>query len=86
MDDPPAILQFDIEFESLIKAVEEILNSQVGQSDKIDELVKNGLLNKWVEDGLIHHKEKQFVLSALILFLQKDLKLCVIILMKNHKS
>lgn len=58
MDDPPAIPQFDIEFESLIKAVEEILNSQVGQSDKIDELVQNGLLNKWVEDGLIHHKER----------------------------
>lgn len=58
MDDPPAILQFNIEFESLIKAVEEILNSQVGQSDKIDELVQNGLLNKWVEDGLIHHKER----------------------------
>ncbi|AYO52714.1 AAA family ATPase [Acinetobacter wuhouensis] len=58
MDDPPAIPQFDIDFESLIKAVAEILSSQVGQSNKIDELVKNGLLNKWVEDGLAHHKER----------------------------
>ncbi|MFN3073902.1 AAA family ATPase [Acinetobacter sp. TY2] len=58
MDDPPAIPQFNIDFESLIKAVAEILNSQVGQSNKIDELVQNGLLNKWVEDGLAHHKER----------------------------
>lgn len=58
MDDPPAIPQFDIDFENLTKAVEEILNSQVGQSNKIDELVQNGLLNKWVEDGLTHHKER----------------------------
>lgn len=58
MDDPPAIPKFDIDFESLIKAVAEILNSQVGQSNKIDELVQNGLLNKWVEDGLAHHKER----------------------------
>ncbi|MBJ8444169.1 AAA family ATPase [Acinetobacter bereziniae] len=58
MDDPPTIPQFDIDFESLIKAVEEILNSQVGQSNKIDELVQNGLLNKWVEGGLTHHKDR----------------------------
>ncbi|MBF7695111.1 AAA family ATPase [Acinetobacter rathckeae] len=58
IDDPPIIPQFDIDFESLTKAVEGILNSQVGQSNKIDELVQNGLLNKWVEGGLIHHKER----------------------------
>lgn len=57
-DAPPITPKFNVDFEKIAQAVEEVLNSQVGQSNKIDELVQNGLLNKWVEDGLAHHKER----------------------------
>lgn len=57
--DPPSLPQFDINFPNLVQSVKNILSIQVGQSSKIEELVKNGSLNKWVEDGLHHHKEKE---------------------------
>ena len=52
---PPALSIFNANFSNIVKAVEDILSSQVGQSNKIEELVKNGALNKWVETGLDHH-------------------------------
>lgn len=58
-NDPPVPPQFNINFPNLVKFVKDILSIQVGQSSKIEELVKNGSLNKWVEDGLHHHKEKE---------------------------
>nr|WP_077927049.1 AAA family ATPase [Wohlfahrtiimonas populi] len=48
----------NINFEGMSKSVEEILQTEVGQSEKINELVNNGSLNKWGEDGLKYHEER----------------------------
>lgn len=56
--EPDPISEFNINFQKSINAVNEILNTQVGQSKKIEELVHNGPLNKWVEEGLKYHSER----------------------------
>lgn len=55
---PNEIRAPNINFEGMSKSVEEILQTEVGQSEKINELVNNGALNKWVEDGLKYHAER----------------------------
>lgn len=55
-DRPPALSTFNTNFSDIVKAIERILKSQVGQSNKIEELVQNGILNKWVEVGLEYHE------------------------------
>ncbi|MDM1248497.1 AAA family ATPase [Acinetobacter sp. R933-2] len=57
-DRPTALLTFSTNFSNIVKAVESILKSQVGQSNKIKELVQNGTLNKWVEVGLEYHESR----------------------------
>lgn len=58
-DDPPDVFEYNFDFNSITKAVGDILRTEVGQSNKINELIENGSLNKWVEEGLSHHKEKE---------------------------
>lgn len=55
---PNKIPSFVINFQTIVKSVEDILNTQVGQSRKIEELVSNGQLNKWVEEGMIYHEKR----------------------------
>lgn len=57
-DRPPALSTFNTNFSNIVKATESILKSQVGQSNKIEELVQNGTLNKWVEVGLEYHESR----------------------------
>ncbi|MWP62113.1 AAA family ATPase [Gilliamella sp. Pas-s25] len=55
---PNKIPSFTINYQTIIKSVEDILNTQIGKSRKIDELVGNGHLNKWVEDGMHYHEKR----------------------------
>lgn len=57
-DRPPTLATFNTNFSNIVKATESILKSQVGQSNKIEELVQNGTLNKWVEVGLEYHESR----------------------------
>lgn len=45
-------------YKSIVKSVQDILHTQVGQSRKIDELINDGQLNKWVEDGMKYHEKR----------------------------
>jgi wobble nucleotide-excising tRNase len=55
---PNEIPSFAINYQTIIKSVKEILNTQIGKSKKIEELVNNGHLNKWVEEGVHHHEKR----------------------------
>ncbi|WP_202112882.1 AAA family ATPase [Gilliamella sp. Lep-s21] len=55
---PNKIPSFTINYQTIIKLVKEILNTQIGKSKKIEELVNNGHLNKWVEEGMHHHEKR----------------------------
>lgn len=53
--DEPKLLSYELTLTEYITAVQEILNTVVGGDSKIEELVSNGQLNKWVEEGLKLH-------------------------------
>jgi wobble nucleotide-excising tRNase len=36
-----------------------LLTKRISESDKIEELVKNAVLNRWVDEGRTHHKDKR---------------------------
>lgn len=55
---PSNLPTYNKNYQSIVKSVQEILHTQVGQSRKIDELVNDGQLNKWVEDGMKYHEER----------------------------
>jgi wobble nucleotide-excising tRNase len=46
-------------FQSLASDTEVFLNKKISESDKIEELVKDAVLNRWVNDGRTHHKGKR---------------------------
>ena len=48
-----------LECESLTTATEALLAKKISESDKIEELVKDAVLNRWVNDGRTHHKGKR---------------------------
>lgn len=55
---PDEIKGININFSGMVTAVKEILTSQVGEASKIDELMQNPNLNRWVENGLNLHQER----------------------------
>lgn len=56
--DPNEIKGININFLMMLESVKEIMVSRVGEAAKIDELIHNPNLNKWVESGLSLHKER----------------------------
>lgn len=48
-----------LKFEGLATETEAIVAKKISESDKIEELVKDAVLNRWVNDGRIHHKGKR---------------------------
>lgn len=48
-----------VEFEGLLTETEALVSKKISESDKIEELVKNAVLNRWVNDGRAHHKGKR---------------------------
>ena len=44
---------------TLIDETETLVTKKISESDKIEELVKDAILNRWVNDGRAHHKDKR---------------------------
>lgn len=55
----PIILieSFDLQFSNLAVEAENLVTKKISASDKIEGLVKNAVLNRWVNEGRRHHKE-----------------------------
>lgn len=58
LDNPPNVPSYNLSLPSLIQSTDEILKTIVGGSQKIEELVKNSILNTWVQTGLQLHLDK----------------------------
>ncbi|PTQ90920.1 wobble nucleotide-excising tRNase [Nitrosomonas nitrosa] len=43
----------------LADETETLVTKKISESDKIEELVKDAILNRWVNDGRTHHKDKR---------------------------
>lgn len=57
----PEPKQLKISFENINKTVRDLLSLKVGKSEKIEELVKDAALQKWVEQGKLLHQGKRTV-------------------------
>lgn len=47
-----------LNFSSLAQQVRELVIKPISESDKIQALVKDAVLNRWVNDGRVHHRDK----------------------------
>jgi len=60
--EPINVLQnISLRFSVFSEKAEELITLKIGRSDKIEELVKDAILNRWVKDGKNLHKEKRKV-------------------------
>lgn len=60
--EPINVLQsLALSFSVFSEKAEELITRKIGCSDKIEELVKDAVLNRWVKDGKNLHKEKRKV-------------------------
>lgn len=51
--------KFSSKLSSLKSEAERLITQKIGESDKIDELIKDAVLNKWVKEGRLLHKDKR---------------------------
>lgn len=49
----------DLKLSGFIEEAKELVKRPVSESGKIEELVKDAMLNKWVKEGRAHHKNKR---------------------------
>ncbi|MBN2769073.1 MAG: AAA family ATPase, partial [Spirochaetes bacterium] len=54
-------VRYDFKLKEFSKESEELVTKEISSTDKIEELVKDAILNKWVKEGRIHHKNKREV-------------------------
>lgn len=57
----PEPIQLKIQFEETNRVIKELLSRKAGKSEKIEELVKDAALQKWVEQGKMLHQGKRTV-------------------------
>lgn len=55
----PPLRTPSIQFNDLENEVEVLITKRISESDKLDELVKDAVLNRWVSEGRAHHKGKR---------------------------
>ncbi|MFW7208554.1 AAA family ATPase [Enterobacter sp. BNK-13] len=48
----------DLNFKLFEEDAEKLITKKISASDKIDELVKDAILNRWVNEGRRHHRDK----------------------------
>lgn len=48
-----------LQFNDLANEAEILISKRISESDKLDELVKDAVLNRWVSEGRAHHKGKR---------------------------
>jgi len=56
-----ALQNIALKFVDFSVKAEELITLKIGRSDKIDELVKDAVLNRWVKEGKILHQQKRTV-------------------------
>ncbi len=49
----------NLQFNDLANEAEILIAKRISESDKLDELVKDAVLNRWVSEGRAHHKGKR---------------------------
>jgi wobble nucleotide-excising tRNase len=54
----PSFTKTNINIKILQDEAEKLITKPIGDSDKIEQLVKNAILNRWVKDGKNLHKDK----------------------------
>lgn len=55
----PAFRLLNLQFGNLVNEAEALITKKISESDKIEELVKDAVLNRWVSEGRSHHKGKR---------------------------
>lgn len=55
----PVSSKIDLKLSNFIEEAKELVKRPVSESGKIEELVKDAMLNKWVKEGRAHHKNKR---------------------------
>ncbi len=58
-DDVAALEYPSLSWDQLVKETEELVTKAVAQSDKIEELAAEAVLNRWVKEGRDHHRSKR---------------------------
>lgn len=61
----PIIRKITINFKVLSEKTKELVELKIGDSQKIDELVRDAELNRWVNEGRKYHKEKGLNICSL---------------------
>jgi wobble nucleotide-excising tRNase len=56
--DVRSLSKHTIDIPSISSRAEALINKPISSSDKIEKLVKDAVLNRWVKDGRQHHKDK----------------------------
>jgi wobble nucleotide-excising tRNase len=55
----PESTKSDLKLSSFIEEAKELVKRPVSESGKLEELVKDAILNKWVKEGRAHHQNKR---------------------------
>ena len=58
-DDVPALECPSLSWDQLVTDTEDLVTKAVAQSDKIEELAAEAVLNRWVKEGRDHHRSKR---------------------------
>lgn len=51
-------LLLKLDYLILLKKTDNLVTKKISSSNKIEELVKNAILNRWVNEGRSYHKDK----------------------------
>lgn len=57
-DDIPDLKELTLSFDTFSSKTKELVEKPIAQSDKIEDLVKDAILNRWVKEGRDLHKDK----------------------------
>ncbi|MBC7525896.1 MAG: AAA family ATPase [Flavobacterium sp.] len=56
--DIPAIIKPNIDIATINKKAKDLVTKKISNSDKIEQLLKNAIINRWVKEGRQIHKDK----------------------------
>lgn len=54
-----SVQKMSIPYLDLVNRTKQLLEKRIGKSEKIDELIKDAILNKWVQEGKTLHEERE---------------------------
>ena len=59
LDNIPPSSEMKLQFDSFSEQVKQLVEKEISASNKIEELVKDAVLSKWVKEGVSIHKDKR---------------------------